>query len=176
MSEKFVTGSFFSETFAPVAIDEALKELGCLLTTIQKYGENNTWILLDPGECGRDQDPDYMYSAGQEFENSCGAIDELIHTNFFGNGTLFIAFHRELTRHSGKEDLSIDGLADEFSNKFEFIEVNKNIKREITAKKLVNKISKEKLCMLNKMLSKRWRHEAACRMAKSEWENYSAAV
>lgn len=148
---------------------EDVAELTGLLSTVQEGADNNTWILLHAGFLDRDQDYDYMYKPGQEFENVCNAIDDMIKAHVFSTGTILLSFKRELSRDEGEEDFFTEGLPEEFAHKFEFIAVDKTIKRKLNAESVIRNVGKENLVKLTKLLAKRYDYNRRRAAAMAEW-------
>lgn len=111
-----------------------------LLSVIGSGAENNTWILISGGA----GDGEAPYRPGDEFENSSNAIEDLIHSGWFSNRSLFIAFRRELARRGDE------------GSRFAFYSVFRTVMRNVSAADLLNSVDAETLTRIAGMLRKRY--------------------
>ena len=134
--------------------DRNTRALEELLSAIDSGAENNTWILLSGGS----KSEVVPYRPGDEFENSNNAIIDLIHTGWFDNRTVFIAYKRELARDKDQdgEEYGMDQLSPEYRNRFAFYSVFKTIIRKISVRDLLETVDEKVIRDLTDMLRKRY--------------------
>lgn len=134
--------------------DKSTCALESLLSAIDSGAENNTWILL----AGGSNSEDVSYRPGDEFENYSNAIIDLIHSGWFDNRTVFIAYKRELARDKGQDQTGygMEKLNPDYRNRFTFYSVFKTIVRKISVRDLLDAVDEKVIRDLADMLRKRY--------------------
>ena len=134
--------------------DKSTCALESLLSAIDSGADNNTWILL----AGGSNTEAVSYRPGDEFENNSNAIIDLIHSGWFDNRTVFIAYKRELARDKGQEQTGygMEKLNPEYRNRFTFYSVFKTIVRKISVQDLLDAVDEKAIRSLTEMLRKRY--------------------